>query len=155
MLKLLSSDRRTTQVLSKEQRWLLAEMRAIKYGRIENLHIRNGRIMVTPVPRVVYEIKLCRERGSRRQIFADGFVLTASVRKMFTHIATLKGSVTCKIEIKCGLPFAMTVEDRAATSVAGIIASIKSIAESAAGSALFEAVKWITLIYLAKQGTLQ
>ncbi len=94
--------------------WLLATMQRINYGRIEGLLILNGEPIMVPLPRCIIEIKFCSENGPRSEISTDDFVLKAPVRDMFAQITAFKNTIILKIEIKGGLPFSMTVEDRAA-----------------------------------------
>jgi len=114
MLNYLPSGLPTRQTLSINQRQLLAAMQTINYGRIENLHIRDGLIVFNPAPRIIREIKFGSENGPRPEISVDDFVLKAPVRDMFAHIENLKDAIILKIEIKGGLPFSMSVEDHAA-----------------------------------------
>jgi len=108
------ADRKSS--LTPPQRLLLIKMQQLNFGRIERLVVRDGEPVFDPPPRVVREVKFCAENGPRPEGGRHDFALKAQVRELFAHLEALGSGVICRLEVKHGLPFRMTVveEDSAA-----------------------------------------
>jgi hypothetical protein len=100
--------------LSEPRRALLELMQANPHGRIECLSIKNGDPVLSPLPRVVREIKFGGENGPRPELAADDFCLKEQVVELFRYFDEIRDRVIAVIEIKHGLPFRMSIVDPAA-----------------------------------------
>ena len=83
-------------------------MQRINFGRIEGLHVLDGEPLLEPPPRVIHEVKFCRENGPRAEAARAEFALKAEVIDLFAHMEALGSGVIERIEIQHGLPFRMT-----------------------------------------------
>jgi len=95
---------------------LVKLMQEVNFGYVEGLPFRDGEPVFDPPPRVVREVKFCAENGPRPEAGRQDFALKAQVRELFAHLEALGSGVICRLEVKHGLPFRMTVveEDSAA-----------------------------------------
>jgi hypothetical protein len=102
----------TKSSLSTPQKRLLETMQKMNFGRIENLSIRSGEPVLSPAPRVVKDVKLGAENGSRAELQSGDFALKREHIELFDNLRLLgNGTIEC-IEIKAGLPFRITVEQQ-------------------------------------------
>ena len=97
--------------LSPARARLVELMQEINFGRIKDLTIRNGDPVLTPLPRVVREIKFGGDNGPRPEATKQDFALKMEVRDLFAQFEAMGDGVVASIEIKHGLPFRMTVEE--------------------------------------------
>ena len=97
--------------LPPERRRLLKRMQQINFGRIENLVIRNGQPVLSPLPRIIREVKFGGENGPRPEASIEDFALKAQVVELLRYMDELQDGVIGVLEIKHGLPFRMAVED--------------------------------------------
>ena len=104
----------TKAALSPARAHLVEMMQGLNFGRLEGLVIRNGEPVFDPSPRVVRQVRFCRENGPRQEIGKLNFVLKAEVRDLFAHMEAMGDGVIECLEIKHGLPFGMTVQEDAA-----------------------------------------
>jgi len=96
--------------LSASRQQLLRLFQRINFGRVEDLEIRDGEPVFSPVPRVFLELKLDGEDRPRPEAGTGRFLLRTQVGRFLTQLAQLQdGTVEC-IEIRHGLPFRMVVE---------------------------------------------
>ncbi len=106
----------TLSKLSPARRQLVALMRHVDFGRIENLLVLKGEPVLDPAPRVVREIKLDAEPGSRPGGGSGGgggtedFALKHQVVAMLRRLDELGNGRVELMEVKHGLPFRMNVE---------------------------------------------
>jgi hypothetical protein len=85
-------------------------MQRIVFGRIEGLAVRNGEPVLNPRPRIVRDIKLGSDSAPAPA--KDDFQLKNQVTELLEHLEQLgTGTVEC-LEVRHGLPFRLTLEDR-------------------------------------------
>lgn len=100
--------------LSECQRELVKMMQSMNFGRIEGLVVRNGDPVFDPYPIVLWNIKLCAENGPRREMDKEDFTLKAQVFELFAYFKKIGNGVIRSLEVKNGLPFRITIEEKAA-----------------------------------------
>jgi hypothetical protein len=90
--------------LTPARRRLLLLMQEVNFGKIENLIVQHGEPVFVPAPRIIREIKLGGENGTRHESTIDDFALKAPVVELFDHLVQLdSGQIEC-LEIRHGLP---------------------------------------------------
>jgi hypothetical protein len=99
--------------LSPGRRRLLEAMQRLNFGRIEGLEIRNGEPVFHPSPRIVQDIKIGGENGSRPELSIDDFALKSAVIELFDHLSRIGDGTLESIEVKYGMPFKLVVEQAA------------------------------------------
>ena len=97
--------------LGPEGRLLIEMMQSVNFGRIEQLRVRGGELIMSPPPRVVRDVKIGGENGRRPEAHLSDFALKKEVVELLGQIACLNDATIHSIEIKHGLPFKMTVEE--------------------------------------------
>jgi hypothetical protein len=97
--------------LSPSHQRLIRECQRINFGRLERLHVRDGRPVFDPPPKVVREVKFGGENGPRPEIGSSDFELKSQARELIAQLEALGDGIVSSIEIKHGLPFRMTVEE--------------------------------------------
>jgi len=102
----------TRNNLSPKRRRLIESMRRIHYGRILNLDIRDGEPSFTALTRIERQIKFGGEEPVRPDATQNDFVLKSKVIELLACIGRMQDGTITQLEIKGGLPFAMTVEER-------------------------------------------
>jgi hypothetical protein len=103
----------TKSSLSAAQKRLLETMQKMNFGRIEDLTIRGGEPAFSPPPRIVKDVKLgATDNGSRPELESDDFALKREHIELFENLRRLGDGTIEAIEIKSGLPFMLTVEER-------------------------------------------
>lgn len=100
--------------LSKCQKELVEIMQRLNFGHINGLVIYNGEPVFDPPPEVIREVKFCAENGSRPETEKKDFILKVQVRDLFAELKELGKGTIRSLEVKHGLPFRMTVEEKAA-----------------------------------------
>lgn len=99
--------------LSSPQRRLLETMQKMNFGRIEGLLICNGDPTFDPPPRIVKDVKLgATDNAVRPEIDAADFALKREHIELFENLRRLGTGTIESIEIKAGLPFRLTLEQR-------------------------------------------
>ncbi len=103
-----------TQASMTPAMWrFIIEMQRIRYGRIEGLLVRQGSPVLEPPPCIFREIRLGGD-GIRTRINVEAIAQRAQVRDMVSHMDSIgDGRIDC-IEIRDGLPFRMTIKEKAA-----------------------------------------
>ena len=104
----------TAEALGPDNRHLVAMMQSVNFGRIESLCVRGGKLIMSPPPRVIRDVKIGGENGKRPEAGLQDFALKKEVVELLDQIARLNNATIHSIEIKHGLPFRMTVEEDAA-----------------------------------------
>ena len=99
--------------LPESHRRLVEQMQQINFGRIEHLVIEDGQPVLSPVPRIVREVKFGGDNGSRPEVSIEDFALKTQVVDLLRYLAELQDGVIDVLEIKHGLPFRMAVEEAA------------------------------------------
>jgi hypothetical protein len=106
-------DKRKSSLPKPHQR-LVDLMQQINFGRLENLVVADGQVVMDPPPRVVREIKFGSENGARRELSLGDFALKAQVVELMQYIDDLQDGEIDVLEIKGGLPFRMILREVAA-----------------------------------------
>jgi hypothetical protein len=83
----------------------------VHFGRIEQLHVRDGEPVFEPPPRVVRTLKISGNNHPRPQAEAQDFVLKSAVLEMLGHLGRMGDGVVDRIEIAHGLPLLLEVTD--------------------------------------------
>ena len=100
--------------LSPERRRLVETMQQINYGRILNLGVRAGEPAFTPRTRIERQFKFGSECKARADFPLSDFALKSKVIELLACIGTIQDGTITQLEVKGGLPFDMTVEERPA-----------------------------------------
>jgi hypothetical protein len=88
-------------------------MQKMNYGRIERLLVRGGEPVFNPPPRIVRDVKLgSADNGARPELETADFALKKEHIELFENLRSLGDGTIESIEIKSGLPFRLTVEQR-------------------------------------------
>ena len=100
---------RSKRDLTPNQARLLEMMQQKNFCRIENLHIRAGEPLFDPHPRVIREVKLGGENGSRPEAGIGDFSLKRQVQDLLVQLDRVGDGVIEVLVVKHGLPFSMQV----------------------------------------------
>ena len=99
-------------VLSKSQSRLVEILQRLNYGRVEELHVRNGEPVFDPAPRIIQKLKMGGENGPRPEAALQDFLLKHQTIEMLQAIADLGEGKILAIECKNGLCFSLEIEHR-------------------------------------------
>lgn len=103
----------TKSSLSMQQKQLLETMQKTNFGRIVGLMIRGGEPVFNPPPRIVKDVKLgVADNDARPELQASDFALKREHIELFENLRRMGDGTVESIEIKSGLPFRLTVEQR-------------------------------------------
>jgi hypothetical protein len=103
----------TKSSLSTQQKRLLETMQKTNFGRIEGLTIRGGEPVFSPPPRVVKDVKLgAADNDARPELQVSDFALKREHVELFQNLRLVGDGTVESIEIKSGLPFRITMEQR-------------------------------------------
>ena len=105
----------TKSVLSEPQSRLVELLQRLNFGRIEGLQVRGGEPVFEPASRVVQKLKIGGDNAPRPEASLEDFWLKRQTIEMLEAIANLGDGEVLTIEVKHGLPFAMEVEQPAAS----------------------------------------
>lgn len=97
--------------LAPPARQLLGLMRQIRYGSIEQLHVRDGKPTFNPPPRVIREFKLGSPPIPQSTDQASDFLLKSQCVELFDLLAQLPDGVVSTIDVRAGLPFRLILAD--------------------------------------------
>ncbi len=106
--------RPTKGQLTAQRRSLLEQMQALNFGRILNIQVREGAPLFTPMTRIERQVRFGGDNHPRPESGLDDFELKDKVVDLFEVIERMGDGLILKLEIKGGLPFDMTVEERPA-----------------------------------------
>jgi len=95
-------------------RCLLEQMQALNYGRILNIQVRDSAPHFTPMTRVERMVRFGGDNRPRPESGLNNFALKEKIVELFDAIERMGDGLILKLEIKGGLPFDMTVEERPA-----------------------------------------
>src|SRR5262245_13442939 len=96
-----------------QQRRLLETLQRTNFGRIQGLTIRGGEPVFNPPPRIVKDVKLgAADSDARPELQAADFALKREHVELFENLKRIGDGIVESIEIKSGLPFRLTVEER-------------------------------------------
>jgi len=101
----------SSRTLSAGRRHLVRLMQSLCFGRIERLLINDGEPVLSPLPRVVREVKFGGENGRRPEPGAGDFHLKAQVLELFQVFDGLQNGIVEILEVKHGLPFRMLIAE--------------------------------------------
>lgn len=104
------SELLTKAGLSAPRQRLVEAMQRIAFGRIEQLHVRNGDPVFEPPPRIVQEIKIGADGEPEPGSLTSDFALKKHVVELFQHLAQVRNGKIEAIEVKHGLPFRIILE---------------------------------------------
>jgi len=91
---------------------LLDEMRAINYGHIESLSVRDGVPVFEPVTRIIEDVKLAADNDPRPMTWRDDYEIKPQVAKLLRRLDQMRDGVILLLEVQHGLPFRMRIERR-------------------------------------------
>ena len=94
-----------TRDLSPEQCSLLEIMRLHQFGRIENMTVRNGKLIFDGHLKIVRLVRLGGGSRGMKTPGTDEFELKKSVRDLFAELALLENASVIRLEFRHGLPF--------------------------------------------------
>jgi hypothetical protein len=87
-------------------------MQSVNYGRVEDLHVRNGEPSFEPAPKVYRTVKLCAQNGPRPELCAEDFALKGKIVELFDHLRQIGEGMIDVLEIAAGLPLLFEVEHK-------------------------------------------
>ena len=90
--------------LSPARQRLVLLMQQMNFGRIENLLVQKGEPVFAPPPRLVREIRLGGENGSRPEAGVADFALKAPVVELLAHLSEIGSGRIESLEVRHGLP---------------------------------------------------
>jgi hypothetical protein len=93
-----------TQDLSAQQRTLVDLMCEYQFGRIENVTVREGKLILNREVRVIRLALLGGGGSATKAPRAGEFELKQAVRDLFDELARLKNGTVVRLEFKRGLP---------------------------------------------------
>ena len=96
--------------LCEAERQLVELLQDLDFGRIEELHIRDGRPTFEPAPRVVATLKMKAETRIRDESHLRDFSLKQSVVLLLLLIHQIGGGRILIIHVRHGLPVSVEVE---------------------------------------------
>jgi len=100
------ADRKSS--LTPPQARLVELMQRLNFGRIEDLHVRNGEPQFDPPPRVFRDVRPGRDNAPRPEAGKADFDLKTEIVDLFVHLEAVGDGVIERIEVQHGLPFRMT-----------------------------------------------
>ena len=103
----------TKSSLSEPRQRLVELMQEVNFGRIENLVICDGQPVLSPLPRIIREVKFGGDNGPRPEVLSKDFPLKVQVDELLRYLDDLRDGEISVLEIKYGLPFRMAVEETA------------------------------------------
>jgi hypothetical protein len=98
--------------LSAERQWLVETMQRIGFGRIKKLIILRGQPQADPPPRLYRDLRVSGPNPLRRESRLRDFVLKQRVVDFFEQLDHLHNGTIAWLEVRDGLPYEMTLEER-------------------------------------------
>ena len=77
---------------------------SINHGHIEALEIANGEPLYDPQPRLLVDLKLDKDEGSRRETDLSDFELCAELCRLMERMDSVKDGKIARLEIRGGVP---------------------------------------------------
>lgn len=87
-------------------------LQSINFGRVFNVHIKNGEPILTNSTVVEREIKFNGHNGPRQELELKDFLLKQELVEFFDTLQSVNEGFINQIEIKHGLPFLMRIQER-------------------------------------------
>ena len=94
----------TKASLSPSRRRLVELMQDVGFGRIEQLHLRNGEPVFDPPPRVVRDVKIGKRNGPHATRGRLDFVLKDAVVELLDLFDEASSTTVARIVVQNGLP---------------------------------------------------
>jgi len=101
----------TKATLTPARKRLVELMQEINYGRIEQLHVRDGEPVFDPPPTVLRLFLFGKDNGPNESRGNDGFALKKKVAELFEVFDRERLLSIQELMIDNGLPVRMTVAD--------------------------------------------
>lgn len=98
----------TNDLLPSERRFL-AEMQAVWYGRVENLRIQDGELVLDPWPASIRDIRFGSTEKAKKPVPTD-FLLKVHVIEFVTFVRSVSVGEIRSLEIRDGVPVFARVE---------------------------------------------
>lgn len=102
----------STRDLRPSERAFVTAMRQLRFGRFESLRIERGELVLDPWPKTVRDVKFCA-KANQPETTGDEFLLKEQAAEFIQYVRAVETGVIRTLEVKNGLPFSMTIEDRA------------------------------------------
>jgi hypothetical protein len=96
--------------LCESERQLVELFQDVGFGRIEELHIRDGKPVLDPPPRVVARLKMKPENRAREEASLQDFSLKQSLVLLFLLMRQIGDGTLLLIQVRHGLPVTVDVE---------------------------------------------
>ena len=97
--------RQTNLDLSAQQRSLLEMMSEHRFGRVENIMVRDGQPIMDQGVKLVRVARLGGASRGAKDDAVEEFELKCSVRDLFDELARLQNCEIVRLEFRHGLPF--------------------------------------------------
>lgn len=98
--------------LSSGRRWLVEAMQELAFGRMKHLILVRGEPVVDLPPRVYRDHRLTGPNQQRTETHLADFLLKDQVIVMLEEFDRIGSGVIAVLEVRDGLPYAMTLEER-------------------------------------------
>jgi hypothetical protein len=108
----MKTQLRSTRDLLDSERAFVVALRRLGYGRFESLQIRGGELVIEPWPPAIRAVKF-GSRTIQPEPTNDEFDLKKQVAEFFEYIRGVEAGEIRSLEVRDGLPFLMTIEERA------------------------------------------
>lgn len=102
-------DRTFSSLPASHQR-LVHLMQQLDFGRIEQLHVRNGEPVFDPLPRVVADVKFGADNSLSAKPNTGDFALKQQVVELVAKMSDVGTGIIESLGVRHGLPFSMSVE---------------------------------------------
>ena len=99
--------------LSVQQRKVLTLMQKVNYGRINNLAVVDGELVLSPEATIERDVKFDMS-AEHSKTEREDFVLKKKVSDFFEETAKIGDGFIRKIEIRGGLPILIQIEEKIA-----------------------------------------
>jgi hypothetical protein len=96
--------------LSANRQHLLVLMQRLSFGKLHDLHVRQGDPQFSPAPRVVQVLRFPGDNGPRIQTHLRDFVLKQQHTELLTQLDELSNGVISVLEVRDGLPAQLMIE---------------------------------------------
>lgn len=96
--------------LSESESQLVELLQDIDFGRIEELHFRDGKPVFDPPPRVIVTLKLRAETRTRDEARLSDFALKQSVVLLLLLMRQMGDGKILVIQVRHGLPVTVEIE---------------------------------------------
>ena len=90
----------------------MAALSDLRFGRIEGLSVRGGKLVLSPWPRTIQHVKLGACEPATRHASADAFDLKQQVVDFFAIVRSLQAAEILDLQVRHGLPCELEIERR-------------------------------------------